>query len=49
MKRQVSSEMAEIRYLSVLAEENEMDFCPSPEVLRVYKNDLHWHIKEGLG
>ncbi|MEJ1272422.1 procollagen-lysine 2-oxoglutarate 5-dioxygenase 3 [Cricetulus griseus] len=47
---QVSTAMAEeIRRLSVLVDEYQMDFHPSPVVLKVYKNELHRHIEEGLG
>lgn len=50
VERQVSNAMAEeIRRLSVLVDEFQMDFHPSSVVLRVYKNELHKHIEEGLG
>uniref|UniRef100_A0A8D2GXE8 Mitofusin 2 n=1 Tax=Urocitellus parryii TaxID=9999 RepID=A0A8D2GXE8_UROPR len=50
VERQVSTAMAEeIRRLSVLVDEYQMDFHPSPVVLKVYKNELHRHIEEGLG
>lgn len=39
---QVSTAMAEeIRRLSVLVDEYQMDFHPSPVVLKVYKNVSH--------
>uniref|UniRef100_A0A4W3HBK3 Mitofusin 2 n=1 Tax=Callorhinchus milii TaxID=7868 RepID=A0A4W3HBK3_CALMI len=50
VERQVSNAMAEeIRRLSVLVDDFQMDFHPSSVVLRVYKNELHKHIEEGLG
>ncbi|XP_069803496.1 mitofusin-2 [Dendropsophus ebraccatus] len=50
VERQVSNAMAEeIRRLSVLVDDFQMDFHPSPVVLKVYKNELHRHIEEGLG
>uniref|UniRef100_A0A7M4F698 Mitofusin 2 n=1 Tax=Crocodylus porosus TaxID=8502 RepID=A0A7M4F698_CROPO len=50
VERQVSNAMAEeIRRLSVLVDEYQMDFHPSSVVLKVYKNELHRHIEEGLG
>ncbi|KAL0603347.1 Mitofusin-2 [Plecturocebus cupreus] len=50
VERQVSTAMAEeIRRLSVLVDDYQMDFHPSPVVLKVYKNELHRHIEEGLG
>lgn len=50
VERQVSNAMAEeIRRLSVLVDEFQMDFHPSQVVLKVYKNELHRHIEEGLG
>ncbi|KAG7283808.1 hypothetical protein CRUP_033995 [Coryphaenoides rupestris] len=50
VERQVSNAMAEeIRRLFVLVDEFHMDFHPSPVVLKVYKNELHRHIEEGLG
>uniref|UniRef100_A0AAY4CUC0 Dynamin-type G domain-containing protein n=1 Tax=Denticeps clupeoides TaxID=299321 RepID=A0AAY4CUC0_9TELE len=46
----VSNAMAEeIRRLYVLVDEFHMDFHPSSVVLKVYKNELHRHIEEGLG
>ncbi|MEE6485251.1 hypothetical protein FKM82_014229 [Ascaphus truei] len=50
VERQVSNAMAEeIRRLSVLVDDFQMDFHPSQVVLKVYKNELHRHIEEGLG
>ncbi|XP_041860214.1 mitofusin-2 isoform X2 [Melanotaenia boesemani] len=50
VERQVSNTMAEeIRKLHVLVDDFHMDFHPSPVVLKVYKNELHRHIEEGLG
>ncbi|XP_032087786.1 mitofusin-2 isoform X2 [Thamnophis elegans] len=50
VERQVSNAMAEeIRKLSVLVDDFQLDFHPSPVVLKVYKNELHRHIEEGLG
>uniref|UniRef100_A0A8B9IBS4 Mitofusin 2 n=1 Tax=Anser brachyrhynchus TaxID=132585 RepID=A0A8B9IBS4_9AVES len=50
VERQVSNAMAEeIRRLSVLVDEYQADFHPSQVVLKVYKNELHKHIEEGLG
>ncbi|XP_063799895.1 mitofusin-2 [Pseudophryne corroboree] len=50
VERQVSNAMAEeIRRLSVLVDEFQLDFHPSQVVLKVYKNELHRHIEEGLG
>ncbi|CAN9515963.1 unnamed protein product [Ophioblennius macclurei] len=50
VERQVSNAMAEeIRKLSVLVDDFHMDFHPSAVVLKVYKNELHRHIEEGLG
>ncbi|XP_072283453.1 mitofusin-2 isoform X1 [Pyxicephalus adspersus] len=50
VERQVSNAMAEeIRRLSVLVDEFHLDFHPSSVVLKVYKNELHRHIEEGLG
>uniref|UniRef100_A0A8D3C5U2 Dynamin-type G domain-containing protein n=1 Tax=Scophthalmus maximus TaxID=52904 RepID=A0A8D3C5U2_SCOMX len=47
---QVSNAMAEeIRKLHVLVDDFHMDFHPSSVVLKVYKNELHRHIEEGLG
>uniref|UniRef100_A0AAR2LH80 Dynamin-type G domain-containing protein n=1 Tax=Pygocentrus nattereri TaxID=42514 RepID=A0AAR2LH80_PYGNA len=47
---QVSNAMAEeIRRLHVLVDDFHMDFHPSQVVLKVYKNELHRHIEEGLG
>ncbi|CAB1329541.1 unnamed protein product [Coregonus sp. 'balchen'] len=50
VERQVSNAMAEeIRRLFVLVDDFHMDFHPSQVVLKVYKNELHRHIEEGLG
>ncbi|KAM6924951.1 mitofusin-2 [Xenentodon cancila] len=50
VERQVSNTMAEeIRKLHVLVDDFHLDFHPSPVVLKVYKNELHRHIEEGLG
>ncbi|XP_044137966.1 mitofusin-2 [Bufo gargarizans] len=50
VERQVSNAMAEeIRRLSVLVDDFQIDFHPSSVVLKVYKNELHRHIEEGLG
>ncbi|NP_001016514.1 mitofusin-2 [Xenopus tropicalis] len=50
VERQVSNAMAEeIRRLSILVDEFQLDFHPSSVVLKVYKNELHRHIEEGLG
>ncbi|XP_029434686.1 mitofusin-2 isoform X2 [Rhinatrema bivittatum] len=50
VERQVSNAMAEeIRRLSVLVDEFQTDFHPSQVVLKVYKNELHRYIEEGLG
>nr|XP_003230434.2 PREDICTED: mitofusin-2 [Anolis carolinensis] len=50
VERQVSNAMAEeIRRLSVLVDDFQLDFHPSPVVIKVYKNELHRHIEEGLG
>ncbi|XP_037832919.1 mitofusin-2 [Kryptolebias marmoratus] len=50
VERQVSNTMAEeIRRLHVLVDDFHLDFHPSPVVLKVYKNELHRHIEEGLG
>ncbi|XP_056278296.1 mitofusin-2 [Pseudoliparis swirei] len=50
VERQVSNAMSEeIRKLHVLVEDYRMDFHPSPVVLKVYKNELHRHIEDGLG
>ncbi|KAM6434848.1 LOW QUALITY PROTEIN: mitofusin-2 [Liasis olivaceus] len=50
VERQVSNAMAEeIRKLSVLVDDFQLDFHPSPVVMKVYKNELHRHIEEGLG
>ncbi|KAM3617917.1 uncharacterized protein V6R79_012586 [Siganus canaliculatus] len=50
VERQVSNAMAEeIRKLHVLVDDFHMDFHPSPVVIKVYKNELHRHIEEGLG
>ncbi|XP_073675326.1 mitofusin-2 [Garra rufa] len=46
----VSNAMAEeIRRLAVLVDDFHLDFHPSQVVLKVYKNELHKHIEEGLG
>lgn len=45
---QVSTAMAEeIRRLSVLVDEYQMDFHPSPVVLKVYKNVSEAGLSEG--
>uniref|UniRef100_A0A1A7WX90 Mitofusin 2 n=1 Tax=Iconisemion striatum TaxID=60296 RepID=A0A1A7WX90_9TELE len=50
VERQVSNTMAEeIRRLHVLVDDFHVDFHPSPVVLKVYKNEIHRHIEEGLG
>ncbi|XP_061592906.1 mitofusin-2 [Cololabis saira] len=50
VERQVSNTMAEeIRKLHVLVDDFHLDFHPAPVVLKVYKNELHRHIEEGLG
>uniref|UniRef100_A0A3Q2T690 Mitofusin 2 n=1 Tax=Fundulus heteroclitus TaxID=8078 RepID=A0A3Q2T690_FUNHE len=50
VERQVTNTMAEeIRKLHVLVDDFHMDFHPSPVVLKVYKNELHRYIEEGLG
>ncbi|XP_030078142.1 mitofusin-2 isoform X1 [Microcaecilia unicolor] len=50
VEKQVSNAMAEeIRRLSVLVDEFQTDFHPSPVVLKIYKNELHKYIEEGLG
>ncbi|XP_013881048.1 mitofusin-2 [Austrofundulus limnaeus] len=50
VERQVSNTMAEeIRMLHMLVDDFHLDFHPSPVVLKVYKNELHRHIEEGLG
>ncbi|XP_039612013.1 mitofusin-2 isoform X1 [Polypterus senegalus] len=50
VEKQVSNAMAEeIRRLHVLVDEFHMDFHSSQVVLKVYKNELHKHIEEGLG
>uniref|UniRef100_A0A8B9JCM8 Mitofusin 2 n=1 Tax=Astyanax mexicanus TaxID=7994 RepID=A0A8B9JCM8_ASTMX len=50
VEKQVSNAMAEeIRRLHVLVDEFHLDFHPSQVVLKVYKNELHRHIEEGLG
>ncbi|KAK5923063.1 hypothetical protein CgunFtcFv8_000068 [Champsocephalus gunnari] len=50
VERQVSNAMSEeIRKLYVLVEDFHMDFHPSSVVLKVYKNELHRHVEEGLG
>lgn len=49
VETQVTNTMAEeIRKLQVLVDDFHMDFHPSPVVLKVYKNELHRHIEEGL-
>ncbi|KAG8544186.1 hypothetical protein GDO81_022975 [Engystomops pustulosus] len=49
VEHQVSNAMAEeIRRLSVLVDDFQMEFHPSPVVLKVYRNELHRHIEEGL-
>uniref|UniRef100_T1E5W4 Mitofusin 1 n=1 Tax=Crotalus horridus TaxID=35024 RepID=T1E5W4_CROHD len=46
----VSSAMTdEIRRLSVLVDEFNSDFHPSPQVLKLYKSELSKHLEEGLG
>uniref|UniRef100_A0A1W7RFS4 Mitofusin 1 n=1 Tax=Agkistrodon contortrix contortrix TaxID=8713 RepID=A0A1W7RFS4_AGKCO len=46
----VSSAMTdEIRRLSVLVDEFNSDFHPSPQVLKLYKTELSKHLEEGLG
>ncbi|ETE67972.1 Zinc finger protein, partial [Ophiophagus hannah] len=46
----VSSAMTdEICRLSVLVDEFISDFHPSPQVLKLYKNELSKHLEEGLG
>ncbi|XP_054904573.1 mitofusin-2 [Poeciliopsis prolifica] len=50
VERQVTNTMAEeIRKLHILVDDFHMDFHPSPVVLKVYKNELHRHIEDGLG
>uniref|UniRef100_A0A3B3Y1K3 Dynamin-type G domain-containing protein n=1 Tax=Poecilia mexicana TaxID=48701 RepID=A0A3B3Y1K3_9TELE len=50
VERQVTNTMAEeIRKLHVLVDDFHMDFHPSPVVLKVYKNELHRYIEDGLG
>ncbi|MBN3273069.1 MFN2 protein, partial [Polyodon spathula] len=50
VEKQVSNGMAEeIRRLHVLVDEFHVDFHTSQVVLKVYKNELHKHIEEGLG
>uniref|UniRef100_A0A8C5HAY4 Dynamin-type G domain-containing protein n=1 Tax=Gouania willdenowi TaxID=441366 RepID=A0A8C5HAY4_GOUWI len=50
VERQVSTALSEeIRKLSVLVDDFHVDFHPSSVVLKVYKNELHRHIEEGLG
>ncbi|XP_057184185.1 mitofusin-2 [Triplophysa rosa] len=50
VEKQVSNAMAEeIRRLAVLVDDFHIDFHPSPVVLKVYKNELHRHIEDGLG
>ncbi|XP_034294824.1 mitofusin-1 [Pantherophis guttatus] len=46
----VSSAMTdEICRLSVLVDQFNSDFHPSPQVLKLYKNELSKHLEEGLG
>ncbi|KAM6443515.1 mitofusin-1 isoform 2-T4 [Liasis olivaceus] len=46
----VSSAMTdEICRLSVLVDEFNSDFHPSPQVLKLYKSELNKHLEEGLG
>ncbi|XP_063162494.1 mitofusin-1 isoform X2 [Candoia aspera] len=46
----VSSAMTdEICRLSVLVDEFNSDFHPSPQVLKLYKGELNKHLEEGLG
>uniref|UniRef100_A0A672P7N2 Mitofusin-2-like n=1 Tax=Sinocyclocheilus grahami TaxID=75366 RepID=A0A672P7N2_SINGR len=50
VEKQVSNAMAEeIRRLAVLVDDFHLDFHPSQVVLKVYKNELHKHIEDGLG
>ncbi|CAF92252.1 unnamed protein product [Tetraodon nigroviridis] len=50
VERQVSNAMAEeIRKLHLLVDDFHMEFHPSSVVLKVYKNELHRHVEEGLG
>uniref|UniRef100_A0A671T2K7 Mitofusin-2-like n=1 Tax=Sinocyclocheilus anshuiensis TaxID=1608454 RepID=A0A671T2K7_9TELE len=50
VEKQVSNAMAEeIRRLAVLVDDFHIDFHPSQVVLKVYKNELHKHIEDGLG
>lgn len=50
VEKQVSNAMAEeIRRLAVLVDDFHVDFHPTPVVLKVYKNELHKHIEDGLG
>uniref|UniRef100_A0A8C1C629 Mitofusin 2 n=1 Tax=Cyprinus carpio carpio TaxID=630221 RepID=A0A8C1C629_CYPCA len=50
VEKQVSNAMAEeIRRLAVLVDDFHVDFHPSQVVLKVYKNELHKHIEDGLG
>uniref|UniRef100_A0A671NNP4 Mitofusin-2-like n=1 Tax=Sinocyclocheilus anshuiensis TaxID=1608454 RepID=A0A671NNP4_9TELE len=50
VEKQVSNSMAEeIRRLAVLVDDFHLDFHPSQVVLKVYKNELHKHIEDGLG
>ncbi|KAG8142191.1 hypothetical protein E2320_006144 [Naja naja] len=49
VERQVSNAMAEeIRKLSVLVDEFQLDFHPSPVVLKVYKNTMQQEMIDGL-
>ncbi|XP_075920611.1 mitofusin-2-like, partial [Petromyzon marinus] len=50
VERQVSDAMTEeIQRLAVLVDEFSMEFHPAPTVMKVYKNELHKHVEEGLG
>ncbi|XP_056895636.1 mitofusin-2 isoform X1 [Takifugu flavidus] len=50
VEKEVSNAMAEeIRKLNVLVDDFHMEFHPSSVVLKVYKNELHRHVEEGLG
>ncbi|KAM8884625.1 mitofusin-2 [Synchiropus picturatus] len=50
VEKQVSNALAEeIRKLNYLVDDFHKDFHPSPVVLKVYKNELHKYIEEGLG
>jgi mitofusin len=39
----------EIRWLSVLFDEFRSEFQPTPNVLKVYKNELNKHIEDCIG